>query len=304
MYKEHYGLQELPFGITPDTQFFFAHNSYQEALNTLLIAARSGEGFLKIVGEVGTGKTLLCRKFLNQLDTENFITAFIPNPYLEPMTLLLAIADELGARYPENANQHQLLNVLIQFLVDTRAADKKVLLCLDEAQAMPVESLEALRLLTNLETESEKLLQVVLFGQPELDVRLNDPAVRQLKQRITFSCNLNTLNLKDTEYYLAHRLSIAGYRGARLFSRGAVRLLHSAGRGVPRVINILAHKSLLAGFGEGARYITDHYVKQAILDTESTRSRYLTVRRRWLGLGVLLATVAASTGALVWAHWL
>lgn len=301
MYKEHYGLQELPFGITPDTQFFFAHNSYQEALNTLLIAARSGEGFLKVVGEVGTGKTLLCRKFLNQLDTENFITAFIPNPYLEPMTLLLAIADELGARYPENANQHQLLNVLIQFLVDARADDKKVLLCLDEAQAMPIESLEALRLLTNLETESEKLLQVVLFGQPELDVRLNDPAIRQLKQRITFSCNLDTLNLQDTEYYLAHRLSIGGYRGARLFSRGAVRLLHSAGRGVPRLINILAHKSLLAGFGEGARYITAQYVKQAILDTESTRSRYLTVRRRWLSLGVLLA---ASTGALVWAHWL
>ena len=304
MYKEHYGLQELPFGITPDTQFFFAHNSYQEALNTLLIAARSGEGFLKVVGEVGTGKTLLCRKFLNQLDTENFITAFIPNPYLEPMTLLLAIADELGVRYPENANQHQLLNVLIQFLVDTRADDKKVLLCLDEAQAMPIESLEALRLLTNLETESEKLLQVVLFGQPELDVRLNDPAIRQLKQRITFSCNLNTLNLQDTEYYLAHRLSIAGYRGARLFSRGAVRALHSAGRGVPRLINILAHKALLAGFGEGVRYITDQYVKQAILDTESTRSRYLTVRRRWLSLGVLLAAVAASTGALVWAHWL
>lgn len=304
MYKEHYGLQDLPFGITPDTQFFFAHNSYQDALNTLLIAARSGEGFLKVVGEVGTGKTLLCRKFLNLLDTENFITAFIPNPYLEPMTLLLAIADELGASYPENANQHQLLNVLIKFLVDTRATDKKVLLCLDEAQAMPIESLEALRLLTNLETESEKLLQVVLFGQPELDVRLNDPSIRQLKQRITFSCNLNTLNLQDTEYYIAHRLSIAGYRGARLFSRGAVRLLHSASRGVPRLTNILAHKALLAGFGEGTRYITDQYVKQAILDTESTRSRYLTMRRRWLSLGVLLAAVAASTSALVWAHWL
>ena len=304
MYTEHYGLLELPFGITPDTHFFFAHSSYQEALNTLLIAARSGEGFLKVVGEVGTGKTLLCRKFLNQLDTENFITAFIPNPYLEPMTLLLAIADELGAHYPENANQHQLLNVLIQFLVDARAADKKVLLCLDEAQAMPVESLEALRLLTNLETESEKLLQVVLFGQPELDVRLNDPAIRQLKQRITFSCNLDTLNLQDTEYYIAHRLSIAGYRGARLFSRGAVRLLHRAGRGVPRLLNILAHKALLAGFGEGARYITDQYIKQAILDTEATRSRYVTLRRRWWSLGALLAALAASTGALVWAHWL
>ena len=304
MYTEHYGLQQLPFGITPDTHFFFAHSSYQEALNTLLIAARSGEGFLKVVGEVGTGKTLLCRKFLNQMETENFVTAFIPNPYLEPMTLLLAVADEFGVVYPENPNQHLLLKALTEFLVRTHTEGKRVLLCLDEAQAMPTESLEALRLLTNLETESRKLLQVVLFGQPELDVRLDEPSIRQLKQRITFSCNLGTLNVTDTEYYMAHRLSIAGYRGARLFSRSAVRLLHRAGRGVPRLINILAHKALIGGFGEGARYITDRYVKLAILDTESTRARVMTARRRWLRLGALLAAFAASTGALVWAHWL
>ena len=304
MYTEHYGLQQLPFGITPDTHFFFAHSSYQEALNTLLIAARSGEGFLKVVGEVGTGKTLLCRKFLNQMENENFVTAFIPNPYLEPMTLLLAVADEFGVVYPENPNQHLLLKALTEFLVRTHTDGKRVLLCLDEAQAMPTESLEALRLLTNLETESRKLLQVVLFGQPELDVRLDEPSIRQLKQRITFSCNLGTLNVTDTEYYMAHRLGIAGYRGARLFSRGAVRLLHRAGRGVPRLINILAHKALIGGFGEGARYITERYVKLAILDTESTRARVMTVRRRWLRLGALLAAFAASTGALVWAHWL
>jgi MSHA biogenesis protein MshM len=220
------------------------------------------------------------------------------------MTLLLAVADELGASYPENANQHQLLNVLIQFLIDTHASGKRVLLCLDEAQAMPTESLEALRLLTNLETESRKLLQVVLFGQPELDIRLDEPSIRQLKQRITFSCHLGTLNLQDTEYYLAHRLSIAGYRGARLFSRGAVRRLHRAGRGVPRLINILAHKALMTGFGEGARTITERYVKLAVLDTESTRTRYKAVRRRWLSLGALLAALAASAGALVWAQWL
>lgn len=304
MYTEHYGLQQLPFGITPDTHFFFAHSSYQEALNTLLVAARSGEGFLKVVGEVGTGKTLLCRKFLNQLEGESFVTAFIPNPYLEPMTLLLAVADEFGVLYPEHPNQHLLLKAITEFLIRTHTDGKRVLLCLDEAQAMPTESLEALRLLTNLETESRKLLQVVLFGQPELDVRLDEPSIRQLKQRITFSCNLGTLNLQDVDYYIAHRLGIAGYRGARLFSHGAVRLLHRAGRGVPRLINILAHKALIGGFGEGARYITDRYVKLAILDTESTRARYATVRRRWLRLGALLAALAASTGALVWAHWL
>jgi len=304
MYTEHYGLQQPPFGITPDTHFFFAHSSYQEALNTLLIAARSGEGFLKVVGEVGTGKTLLCRKFLNQLETESFVTAFIPNPYLEPMTLLLAVADELGVVYPENPNQHLLLKALTEFLIATHAAGKRVVLCLDEAQAMPTESLEALRLLTNLETESRKLLQVVLFGQPELDIRLDEPSIRQLKQRITFSSNLGTLNAQDVEYYLAHRLGIAGYRGARLFSREAVHRLHRASRGVPRLINILAHKALMAGFGEGARYITDRYVKLAILDTESTRAHSLAARRRWLRFGALLAALAASTGALVWAHWL
>jgi len=304
MYTEHYGLQQLPFGITPDTHFFFAHSSYQEALNTLLIAARSGEGFLKVVGEVGTGKTLLCRKFLNQLETESFVTAFIPNPYLEPMTLLLAVADELGVAYPENPNQHLLLKALTEFLIATHADGKRVVLCLDEAQAMPTESLEALRLLTNLETESRKLLQVVLFGQPELDIRLDEPSIRQLKQRITFSSNLGTLNAQDVEYYLAHRLGIAGYRGARLFARDAVRRLHRASRGVPRLINILAHKALMAGFGEGARYITDHYVKLAILDTESARVRAVAARRRWLRVGGLLAALAASAGALVWAHWL
>jgi len=304
MYTEHYGLQQLPFGITPDTHFFFAHNSYQEALNTLLIAARSGEGFLKVVGEVGTGKTLLCRKFLNQLETESFVTAFIPNPYLEPMTLLLAVADELGVTYPENPNQHLLLKALTEFLITTHAGGKRVVLCLDEAQAMPTESLEALRLLTNLETESRKLLQVVLFGQPELDIRLDEPSVRQLKQRITFSSNLGTLNAQDVEYYLAHRLGIAGYRGARLFSREAVRRLHRASHGVPRLINILAHKALMVGFGEGARYITDRYVKLAIFDTESARKCYVAGRRRWLRVGALLAALTASTGALVWAHWL
>jgi MSHA biogenesis protein MshM len=304
MYTEHYGLQQLPFGITPDTHFFFAHSSYQEALNTLLIAARSGEGFLKVVGEVGTGKTLLCRKFLNQLETESFVTAFIPNPYLEPMTLLLAVADELGVAYPENPNQHLLLKALTEFLIATHADGKRVVLCLDEAQAMPTESLEALRLLTNLETESRKLLQVVLFGQPELDIRLDEPSIRQLKQRITFSSNLGTLNAQDVEYYLAHRLGIAGYRGARLFARDAVRRLHRASRGVPRLINILAHKALMAGFGEGARYITDHYVKLAILDTESARVRAVAARRRWLRVGGLLAALTASAGALVWAHWL
>lgn len=286
MYRAHFGLRDLPFGITPDTSFFFAHSSHQEALNTLLVAVRSGEGFIKVVGEVGTGKTLLCRKFLATLDSREFATAYIPNPYLQPMTLLLAIADELGMSYPPQVNQHQLLKLLTRFLVDNYARGKRVVVCMDEAQAIPLETLESLRLLSNLETERRKLLQVVLFGQPELDARLAQPSVRQLTQRIGFSCRLLPFSLAETEFYLAHRLAVAGYRGPRLFAPDAVRRLHRASGGIPRLINILAHKAMLAAFGEGARNVTAKHVRLAIDDTESVRRR-----------GTIRARGAA------WRHW-
>ena len=171
MYESHFGLREPPFGITPDTSFAYACNTHQEALNTLLVAARNGEGFMKVTGEVGTGKTLLCRRFLATLDS-HFVSAYVPNPYLEPRTLMFALADELGIPLPREADQHQLLKELNRALLNFARQGKTVVLCLDEAQAMPLETLEALRLLTNLETEKRKLLQVVLFGQPELDQRL------------------------------------------------------------------------------------------------------------------------------------
>ncbi len=303
MYTTHFGLAELPFTITPDTSFFFSHSSYQDALNTLLVAARSGEGFIKVVGEVGTGKTLLCRKFLAVLEAEAFVTAYIPNPYVEPMTLLLAVADELGVAYEPSMHQHQLLKLLAQFLIDTHAGGKRVVLCLDEAQAMPTETLEALRLLSNLETERSKLLQVVLFGQPELNERLNDPAIRQLNQRIGFSCTLGALNHADVEYYMAHRLGKAGYRGARLFSRDAVRSLHRASLGIPRVINILAHKAMMVGYGEGARYITDRYVKLAIQDTESARKHMRLWRARYIKIAAaVLLPLLVAAGVLLWGN--
>ena len=149
MYAAHFGLRELPFGITPDTSFFFGSPGSQEALNTLLVAARGGEGFIKITGEVGTGKTLLCRKFMATLG-EGFVTAYIPNPYLEPRTLMLALADELEVELERDVGQHQVLKAIARRLLELAGQDKRVVLCLDEAQAIPVESLEALRLLTNL----------------------------------------------------------------------------------------------------------------------------------------------------------
>lgn len=303
MYRAHFGLNELPFTITPDTSFFFAHASHQEALNMLLVAVRSGEGFIKVVGEVGTGKTLLCRKFLGALEAEEFVTAYIPNPYLQPMTLLLAIADELGVSYPQGVTQHQMLKHLTQFLIETTDQGKRVVVCLDEAQAMPIITLESLRLLTNLETERRKLIQVVLFGQPELNARLDRASVRQLKQRITFSCTLKPLTRADTEYYLAHRLSVAGYRGSGLFSADAVRRLHHASHGVPRLVNILAHKALMAAFGEGERIVGAAQVRAAIADTESLDTPGHRWRTQLLRYALLAgATLLVSAGALVWGH--
>ena len=271
MYKTHFGLQELPFTITPDTSFFFAHSSHQEALNTLLVAVRSGEGFMKVVGEVGTGKTLLCRKFMSALDHREFVTAFIPNPYLQPMTLLFACADELGIKYQQHINQHQLLKLINRYLIDTYGEGKRVVVCLDEAQAIPIETLESLRLLSNLETERRKLIQVVLFGQPELNVRLDNPSIRQLKQRVSFACQLSPLSMSEVEFYISHRLAVAGYRGPRLFPHKAVKRIYRASQGIPRLVNILAHKSLMAAFGEGAHVATERHVRMAVVDTESTQ---------------------------------
>ena len=314
MYGTHFGLQELPFTITPDTSFFFAHSSHQEALNTLLVAARSGEGFMKVIGEVGTGKTLLCRKFMGTLEHHEFITAYIPNPYLQPMTLLFAVADELGINYPQHVNQHQLLKLLNRYLIDTYAEGKRVLLCLDEAQAIPLETLESLRLLSNLETERRKLLQVVLFGQPELDARLDNPSIRQLKQRVSFSCRLSPLSLSEVEFYISHRLAVAGYRGPRLFPHKVVKQIYRASKGIPRLVNILAHKSLMAAFGEGARVLAERHVSMAVADTEFTHGartvkakllKYLTalVPVAMVGLlplaGLALSGVSLYTGGSV-----
>ena len=294
MYKAHFGLHEVPFSITPDTSFFFTSPRSQEALNTLLVAARNGEGFIKITGEVGTGKTLLCRKFMATLG-DDFVTAYIPNPYLEPRTLMLALADELGLKLEKDVDQHQLLKSITQRLLELAAQDKRVLLCLDEAQAIPLESLEALRLLTNLETEKRKLLQIVLFGQPELNRHLELDSIRQLAQRITFHYHLGPLTRDDLEYYIAHRLRVAGFTGSRLFSRGAVAKLFAASGGIPRLVNILAHKALMLCYGEGKQQVRRSHVHAAAKDTLSSK------RRRWPWLAVAGAGLLIAACGLTWA---
>lgn len=291
MYRSHFGLREPPFGITPDTSFAFSCVSHQEALNTLLVAVGNGEGFIKIAGEVGTGKTLLCRRFLSTLD-DKYVTAYVPNPYLEPRALMLALAEELRVSIDAGAEQHQILKHLNLALLDYARDGKRVLVCLDEAQAMPIETLEALRLLSNLETEKRKLLQVVLFGQPELDDKLGQESVRQLRQRITFQYYLGSLTRQEVEYYLAHRLRVAGYVGQPLFTPRSVAGIYRATRGVPRLVNIVAHKCLLVVYGEGRHQVLPRHVRLAVQDTPSAQR----VHHRWWW-SVVPTLAAAAAGA-------
>ncbi len=294
MYTVHFGLREIPFGITPDTSFFFTSPHSQEALNTLLVAAKNGEGFIKITGEVGTGKTLLCRKFMATLDPE-FVTAYIPNPFLEPRTLMMALADELEITLERDVDQHQLLKSITLRLVELTSQGRRILLCLDEAQAIPMESLEALRLLTNLETEKRKLLQIVLFGQPELNRKLEEESIRQLAQRITFHYHLGPLTGDELEYYLAHRLRIAGFAGARLFSRSAVKALYRESGGVPRLVNILSHKAMMLAYGEGLHQISKTHIMAASDDTMAIKPK----RKKWWLAAGLVAALSGGAGLAI-----
>ncbi|MBL7480962.1 ExeA family protein [Legionella bononiensis] len=269
MYLEHFRLTKAPFTLTPNTEFFCELPSHQEALNVLLLSLSQGEGFIKIVGEIGTGKTLICRILLNSLKDE-YVTAYIPNPDQTADGLRFAVASELGVKPEENWTQYQLLEAINQRLLDLHRAGKKTVLIIDEAQALPDSCLEAVRLLTNLETEERKLLQVVLFGQPELDVKLAQINLRQLKQRFTFSYELQPLARGDLDKYLSHRLAKAGYTYGCLFTSYAKRRLYKASGGLPRLLNILCHKSLLVAYGQGKSLVNSHAVNRAIADTESS----------------------------------
>ena len=266
MYKAHFGLTEVPFSLTPNTQFYHPLVPHFEALQVLTTALAAGEGFIKVTGEVGTGKTLICRKLLNDLG-DDYVIAYLPNPYLTPNEMRAAVASELSI--DASLDQQQLTAALNHRLIALSGENKQVVLLIDEAQMLPHETLEALRLISNLETASKKLMQVVLFGQPELDVRLQQENLRQLRQRITFSYQLRPLLMNETASYLEHRLTVSGYRGAPLFSSKALKLLHQASGGIPRLINVLAHKCLMLSYGENARNINVKLVKLAIKDTDS-----------------------------------
>jgi len=298
LYLDHFGLAEAPFRITPHTDFFFTGANRGPTLEALIYAITQDEGIVKVTGEVGSGKTTLCRMLLEKLPAE-VETLYLANPLLSRDEILAAIADELGIP-PGAATTHSRIRALQEALIERYAAGRRVVLLIDEAHAMPAESLEEIRLLSNLEAKSHKLLQIALFAQPELDERLAASDLRQLRERITQHFTLQPLQPDDVAGYLEFRLRAAGYRGPNPFSSRAVGLIARHSEGLSRRINILADKSLLAAYSQGGHSVDLPEVKTAIGD-----ARFVPLQksaRRWQipALAAIAALSIAAGGAAVW----
>jgi MSHA biogenesis protein MshM len=286
MYLDHFGLSQAPFRITPHTEFFFAGANRGATLEALIYAITHDEGIVKVSGEVGSGKTMLCRMLLEKLP-KNVDTVYLANPLLSRGEILVAIADELQVSLPDERS-HLWLRLLQERLLAIYAAGRQVVALIDEAHAMPPEALEEIRLLSNLESRQHKLLQIVLFGQPELDHRLSERAMRQLNDRITHHFGLEPMRASDVAVYLMFRLRAAGYHGPDLFTKRAVQLISRASEGLNRRINILADKALLAAFSDGVHQIAGRQARAAIRDVEFRR-----LKRRF-GIGWAWAGAAAA----------
>lgn len=296
MYNQYFGFQQQPFSLTPDTDQFVNLHGHQECFDLITYALSTGEGFVKVIGDVGTGKTIICRKLLRHLKAETdspaeFVALYIPNPLLSPTGLFRALANELGIRLADNLTRDIILEQITAELLELANQRKSIVIIVDEAQALPEDTLEALRLVTNLETEKHKLVQVILFGQTELDELLAKHQFRQLKQRITFSYHLNPLNSKATEHYIRHRTMKAGNSSERLFSEKAIKKIYQKSKGFPRIINILAHKSLLAAYSRRSTIVDIKDVTRAVQDSGSDNSQ-TTNHWFWSGSLLLIAVIA------------
>lgn len=277
MYTAYYQLREKPFVLTPDPRFLFLSLAHREALAHVIYGIDQGEGFIAVTGEVGTGKTTLCRTVLERLGNDAEV-AFVFNPTLTGEELLRAVSMEYGL--PEACRTRAELNEqLNRFLLDARAAGRKVVLVVDEAQNLSMETLEEVRLLSNLETSTSKLIQIVLFGQPELDEKLDSPGLRQLRQRISVRWRLSPLSQAEAAEYVRHRVRIAAGGARDLFSPSALREIGRRARGVPRLLNLLADRSLLAGYVDHAPRVERAHVNQAAREILSAGRRTRRVRR-------------------------
>jgi general secretion pathway protein A len=309
MYTEFYGLREKPFALSPDPRYLFLADSHREALAHLLYGIEHGEGFISITGEVGTGKTTLCRTLLQRIEPGTEV-AFIFNPQLSALELLQAINAELGLA-TESLGRRELMEQLNRFLLAKKAEGRRVLLLIDEAQNLAPDTLEQVRLLSNLETDTSKLIQIILIGQPELDAILESPNLRQLRQRISVRWRLSPLGPTETRDYVRHRLRIAAGAPREIFTELALRELHRRSRGIPRLVNLLCDRALLAGYGSQARTIGLSLVSQSdreirggarSLATPPAASRF----QRWLPGGlrqVIGAAGLVAIGVLAAAAW-
>lgn len=263
-FLQHFNLKELPFSLTPNLDFFCPLRNHVQALDTLLFHLDSGESLLKIVGEVGTGKTILCRKLLHTLATKDVVTCYILNPALDKDTLLRSIAVELGYIPSNDEKPFNIIEHIYQTIINHYQNGRRVVLVVDEAQALSEEGIETIRLLTNLETEKNKLLQVVLFGQPELDKNLSVPQLSQVRQRINFSYYLAPLTKAEMEDYVAKRLIKAGHTTGQIISPEASELLFKASNGILRLMHTLTYRAMLIAWEDGKHIIDKAAMQESV----------------------------------------
>lgn len=266
MYTKYYGFNEKPFTLTPNPRFIYLSKNHKEAFAHLLYGINNHYGFIELIGEVGTGKTTVLRTLLSQLQDDNYRSAFIFNPCLNGVELLRCINQEFGLK-SEGAYTNELLEELNNFLLQENKRGITVVLVIDEAQNLSPEILEQLRLISNLETEDDKLIQIVLAGQPELSSLLDLPELRQLNQRISVRYRLRSMSMDETRTYIRHRMVVAGESGGVVFSRTSLKLIHLFSHGLPRLINNLCDRALLIGFGDEQRQISAGIVIRAVQET-------------------------------------
>jgi MSHA biogenesis protein MshM len=294
-YLAHFGLKEHPFTLTPNTNQYFPIDKHVEIIQSIQFGIARNTGILKVVGDVGTGKTMLCRLLLRKLVGSNDAVAYLNAPQVDPESLVTLVCAEFGL---ETGSKPQMLQALNTFLLEQHALGRNAVLIVDEAQALGPAGLEAVRLLSNLETERNKLLQIVMFGQSELDELLQRPDLRQINQRIGFSFATGPLTLGEAVHYISHRVKMSRVDNVDfpIFTLGAMELLSQSASFVPRVINILADKALLVAYGEGAIQVTDKHAEGAIDDSPQI-AKPLRGKRRWVRR-VLIGVVAAEIAAV------
>lgn len=304
VYLDYYNLEEPPFAITPDPEYLFYSVTHRNAIDKLLYGIESRMGFLLLVGEVGTGKTTICRSLLDNL-AEKAATVYIINPSLSGTELISSILDDLGIDYSEGASKKELIDILNQFLL-SQDDDLPVVIVIDDAQTMHVEALEDMRLLSNLETDKQKLLQILLVGQPELLVQLSKPEMRQLKQRVALTCRLDFLSKSEIEGYISRRLFISGDKGHVRFKTDAIRRVFTISKGIPRLINRICDYALTAGYVADTHDINQTHVNKALkelkdLGDNSTHvPAHVTSKRRWLIIIALISLLYSGIVVVVW----